>query len=746
MTTYQSGGRVYFIYDVSEISDRIVKNCIWRKGIQSHDTSVKFANSEKQPKQKYYTNISMGFDIETTNYTEWSEDEKGNSLLFTAKAYMYHWQLSLNDIVITGRKWTDFETLLYNLNKWIKHNVNLSGCKKVSKTIIWVANLSFEFEFIKKRFKLKDVFAKDKHDIVKFSVVDYTFEFRDALNLSGGSLESLAKDYCKTQKLVGDLDYRVLRNSQTELSEKEKEYCYNDVIILSEFHDFIYSQYIEKNYLPYTKTGVLRHEVKKLMTAEDFKSVWDNYPNEHEYKFFMNYVYKGGYAHACAWNVSELLLNEVYSVDYTSSYPAVMEHELYPMSAFLQLNQKFIGQMNEKSIDEVQEYFKKRVEESKFTIVHYELYDVKNKTFNTYISASKCINEAEILNNKRNTTIDNGRILECKKCECADTEIDMITIFDMYTFSRIVILNMWECENSGRLPNYLLQPLEHFYQNKAELKSKGLESTAQYAIAKAMVNSTYGMCCQKMIEYILEFKDGDFDEKLDLSEWDKKVKKQFLLPYWGIYICAYARRNLMKFVVDFDDDTVCCDTDSIYFTNIEMHRKTIDDWNYNIIQQNIQLFNNPAFNDLGCFDFQSIDKNGNITPYEKFCTMGAKRYLLCGWNNGKYGYKQTIAGLPKGVLIKTVEKYNIANKSNIDVFDVFRDIDGFEICRENAHKLTTHYNPEPHSDIINGELMTELSSVCIFNIPFSLTLANNFRLLVCQLHNTFSGNKEKRKF
>ena len=123
-------------------------------------------------------------------------------------------------------------------------------------------------------------------------------------------MASLAKDYCTTQKLKGDLDYAKSeitgrpRNNTTPLSPKELQYCYNDVIILSEFSEQIYTRYIRgMKKVPLTKTGLLRAEVKeefkKLPDWREYKQLitWA-FPDKIQYDFWKDYLFRGGYVHA----------------------------------------------------------------------------------------------------------------------------------------------------------------------------------------------------------------------------------------------------------------------------------------------------------------------------------------------------------------------------------------------------------------------------------------------------------------
>ena len=137
---------------------------------------------------KKYIRIRAGFDIETTRI--------GNY------AYMYHWQLSWNDDDLLLRKWSDFEFLISEINQWLQ--------PKKAYILFWVANLGHEFAFLSRRFHWDKIFARESHN--PLTAVTGCVEFRECLSISGqGGLANLAKNFCTTQKLKGDLDYNVIR-------------------------------------------------------------------------------------------------------------------------------------------------------------------------------------------------------------------------------------------------------------------------------------------------------------------------------------------------------------------------------------------------------------------------------------------------------------------------------------------------------------------------------------------------------
>ena len=270
-------------------------------------------------KRKNVGRICAGFDIETTAIED--------------RSYMYHWQVSWNDKVLLGRRWEQFEDFCRFVNIYAKRQRII--------VIIWVANLGFEFSFIGRRFPWKRVFATDAHHPL---VCEYeNIQFREALDISGqGGLRQLAKNFCQTQKLVGDLDYSVIRNSMTELDAKSTQYCINDVVILSEFAEWIFQTFSDKHKdIPMTATGIIRAEVREAAEKtgkikEIRQGIRSMFPdNKDDYNYIMRFLFRGGYTHANVW-YAMMDLNNVIGADLKSSYPGSMLHEKYPMTPFIQ--------------------------------------------------------------------------------------------------------------------------------------------------------------------------------------------------------------------------------------------------------------------------------------------------------------------------------------------------------------------------------------------------------------------------
>ena len=247
-----------------------------------------------------YLKIYSGFDIETSN-VDIPKNDKGD---VSHLAFMYHWQFSFvsdsSGIVFMGRYWSEFLRLMEKLESFY-------GLGFDKRILIWIANAGFELQFIRKKIDWaeEDFFAREERHPLKFRSGGY--EFHEALTISGGSLAQLAKDYTVTQKLKGDLDFKIFRSGKTPLEFGEKSYCINDVTILSEWGYFIFITYIiPDKRIPLTKTGILRCECRqeliKMLGRDGFKRymqlIKEAYPSQEEYFAWFKWLFRGGYVHS----------------------------------------------------------------------------------------------------------------------------------------------------------------------------------------------------------------------------------------------------------------------------------------------------------------------------------------------------------------------------------------------------------------------------------------------------------------
>lgn len=652
-----------------------------------------------------FINQDAGFDIETTQVFG-TDPETGVEY---NNAFMYIWSFTFNELTILGSTWRQFLDLLdlfidyYDLNE-------------KRRMLIFIANLSFEFQFMRKHLTItKSFFTEERKPL--YLIHKEGIEFRDALQITGGNLATLAKNYTTTQKLVGELDYSIPRNHTDgrHLKPGELQYVINDTVILSEFMSYYFRTFAPLGFLPLTKTGILRHEVKEdaktackkqHMKLENIISAL--HPLEKLYDVMMKYLFRGGYVHGAnryAGSILELLSG----VDIVSSYPAhMLLEDGYPMGKFIKVGDNI----------PIDDYLDLNKEYATMALIEFEDLDVT--TAHSIESINKVVRASGY-------HLDNGRILDAEKIQVFLTELDFDIYSKFYKWSSMKVLKCWKSKR-GRLPDYLLNNIARYYEKKSKLKKEGKQGTTDYALSKEMVNSGYGLTVTRMRKNTIVYDPDSHSYGTDDSFiFAKEVSKQALLPQWGIWVTAYARHTLLDMVYRIDQeaaskgricDAVYMDTDSIKILNSRDHIKIIEDYNRKREDQVKRMSDERGldydlFKGLGSFDLE--------LPYiKKFRHNGAKRYLMkyYDFKSKEYITKATIAGLPKKALTNYADKYHFS------IWDLFTN--QMKIPEDESCKLAAIYNDEPTHGIINGEVMEELSSVCLKPIDFTLKIDTDY--------------------
>lgn len=651
---------------------------------------------------KHFYNIYAGFDIETTTYLD--------------RAYMYIWQLGINGKAFYGNTWEEYNECLEILNNYII-SLNMQKCAEnhtkdfKAQMICFIHNISFEWQFVRKEIPITDVFLKSLREPLYFE--SNNIKFLDSYQITHMSLAKLAKRYTKTQKMVGDIDYTILRNSTDgqNLTEKELKYCENDVLILCEFAEYYFNRYIKNNELIFTETSIVRHRLKQTFKEQSKitkKQIMDMYPKTfNEYLMYMEYLFAGGWVKSAA-DVYEKILHNIKCKDITSSYPAQIAHRYYPVSEFKKVDIAGKQQFNQL----LNRYC---------CILDVTLYSVKKTTIHSIISTSKIVN-----NDVGRIIVDNGRIAEADKVRLLMTELDW-EIFNK--FYKHDIYRM-ECHSfkiavRGKLPDYVVSTMLDAYERKEELKL----AEQDYYNEKCFVNMFYGCFVTRIhkYNYIMDTETGDITK--ELNDYYKNIRSSVLSPFWGIWCTSWARCQELSAVYANADCVVYGDTDSVKGYN--MSDNYFNKYNEEQIEKNKKLCekynkNFELIKELGCWDSEPT--------YTLFKTIGCKRYIGFDENNK---LSVTIAGVPKGTLEKeagiiTDEKNHTSEPEALQVMELLKDGQIFENCKTSAI-----YNDIEHSDYINGELMTSKSSIAITNIDFTIKVKKEYTDYISQIQEMY---------
>ena len=598
----------------------------------------------EQKKVEYY-NIPCAFDIEASSWTT------GKIEFNDIKHYatMYIWQFGLNGSVIYGRTWEQFKQLISRLES------ELRLCKK-RRLIIYVHNLGYEFQWIRKYFQWDKVFAIKRRRPVY--AICGGIEFRCSYFLSNYSLAYIGDELLNTypvSKLVGDLDYALVRHSATPLSSKELAYCINDVKVVMSYIQEKIENDGDITKIPLTNTGYVRNYCRE-------SCFYEGIPEEDEYereKVKLNYraimkslqiqsqeeyqqlkrAFMGGFTHASILYSNEVT-EDVGSADLTSSYPYTMVAQYFPMTRFQYIGEIEIGRV-------FKDYLNRYC-----CIFDITFEDLRPRVdFENILSMSRCWNVSD------DVSINNGRLISCSYCSTTLTELDFENMCKFYTWKAVRIVNL-RIAHRGYLPRALILAVLDLYESKTSLKGiAGKE--VEYLVSKNMINAAFGMMVTAIIRGEFTYDDSygwleaEADIEKQLASYNRSFTR-FLYYGWGVYVTAHARHNLFSAIWEFGPDYLYADTDSIKGINFDDHMDYFTRYNNSVKEKLIHMCAklNIPFSKVSPCNKKGQAKTIGVWEieegYKKFKSVGAKRYMYL-YNNGIFN--MTVGGIRKSTAI-----------------------------------------------------------------------------------------------
>lgn len=544
-----------------------------------------------------YYQIPCSLDIETSSFVKNGEK----------KATMYIGAIDINHVIYFFRSWNELIEVMDALYEFFR----LSDNKRL---LIYVHNLSYEFQFMRKWFAWDKVFALSEREVVY--AITNGFEFRCSYKLSGYSLSNLAKiRKLPIKKLDEDYDYKLLRTSESELKEDVYKYLTNDVEIIIYYIEQLLKEEKEISLIPLTKTQYVRRYTRNQCNSFKYKKLIKNLEIDVEEYSYLKKAFAGGFTHANILNSNKVFEN-VSSYDFTSSYPAVMISEKFPMSS----SEKIDNPSDEIVEESVKNYC---------CIIELKLYNVESKFIaDNPLSLSKC----NIVGKKE---IDNGRIMSADYIETVITEQDLFTIKEFYKIEKIEYVKIYRYIKNY-LPTEFIKAILDLYKIKTELK--GIEDReTEYLNSKEMLNSEYGMTVTDILRDTIEYKNdewgiGEMDIEEQIDKYNNKYDRFMFYP-WGVWVTAYARRNLFSAILELKGDYIYSDTDSVKFINREEHLKYFNQYNFTLEKKLIRAMSYHKL-DMELVKPKTIKGKEKLLgewdydgDYTYFKTLGAKRYI-----------------------------------------------------------------------------------------------------------------------
>lgn len=669
------------VYQASQLAEAL------KEAFEEQEVAIVKGN-----KTRYY-NCPCSFDIETSSFYEGEEK----------RATMYIWQMGFNGTVVYGRTWEEWLSCLEQLVDYLNLSTNL-------RLLIYVHNLGYEFQFIRKFFDWDKVFAvKQRRPVYALCG---GLEFRCSLLLSNYALayigDNLLHKY-PVKKLVGELDYSKPRHSKTPLTDNELAYCINDVKVVMSYIQEKIEQDGDIAQIPLTNTGYVRNYCREECFYEgipesdkaarekirlSYRAIMKSLQIESEDEYNqMQRAFMGGFTHASALHSGEILY-DVGSADLTSSYPLTMVADYFPMT-----KGDYIGKVESDKLffHLLNKYC------CLFDIEFTNLQPLEE--YENPLSYSRCKIDGKYV-------VNNGRVVSADKLITTLTELDFETVSKFYVWEHIKVFNM-RVYGRGYLPRPLILAVLDLYEKKTSLK--GVEGKEiEYLVSKNMINAAFGMMVTAVVRDEFKYSDEDWTKELadapsQLEDYNKNFNR-FLYYGWGVWVTAHARHHLFSAIYEFKEDYVYADTDSIKGINFENHLDYFKNYNNQIFGKLLKMCNHYKIPFSKCKPKTKKGEEKLIgvwdmeEGYQIFKTVGAKRYMYVT-NDGEFNL--TVSGLNKKFAVPW-----LLDEYDDDIYKIFNIFgDGFYVPAGHTGKMTLCYIEEETA----GTLVDYLGNECEYN-------------------------------
>lgn len=586
----------------------------------------KTANWEKRT----INDIVIMADTETSKKqpTRYERLKDGTRKPISQPNHIVCWTITLraygqNIVTLCGRRPTDFCDCVSRIHDALPGDI----------TYIFIHNLAFDWVFLERFMFQKFGYPVSQLNTKPHYPIQIEFQgdliLRDSLILLQRSLEKAAKDLnVEHQKAIGDWDYTKIRNQDTELSDLEWGYAEFDTLSGAECIE-AYTKGLDKTLatLPLTATGIPRGDVRNIQKEYRWRDVFLKMALTYDEYVDMQNVYHGGYTHGNRHFINTLIRELVRCYDFASSYPYVMLAFKFPMGKFNQISDLTVRRVLD-NIEDYAFYFK-------VIMIKPQLKDDSMPM--PFLQLSKCTGTV-------NAIVDNGRIISAEYAEIWANEYDLATLTEQYKFKNIILTN-GHIAAKKYLPRWFTDYIFQLFKDKTMLKGG---DPVLYAIAKAKLNSLYGMCVQHTIRDDIQedYESGDYSIEAPPDPEEKYNteinKTTSFLPYqWGVWVTSIATYNLFQ-LGKCADTWLYSDTDSCYAFG----------WD----EKQIKKYNDGCKGRLKANGYSAVKHNGreywlgiaetsDEDVYTEFKYMGAKRYAGRSKADGQIHI--TVAGVPK---------------------------------------------------------------------------------------------------
>lgn len=682
-------------------------------------------NVSSKKRKRYLCEDYICLDTETS----WNHN------LENAIGWIYQWCFSYREYLVCGRKPSE---LVEALTKVLEVN-NINEENNIN---VFVHNLSYDYVYIKEWLKQAlssefETLAIDSHKLITAKIEGCIFKC--TYRLTNKSLDDWSKEMgTEHKKLVGTVDYDVIRYQDSELTETDWKYMWNDVIVLDESLKIqmdIHNDTLKT--LPLTCTGYVRRACKENFKEEKkYRYDFLNSRLSYDQYTFCKKEFAGGITHGnrflAGQKVSvgdtikignkEIYVSDIKHRDFASHYPSQQRCYTAPKGRFFtyyDIEKTDKGCTISELMNMVNKY-------CFLVAIQIEDMELKDRGITLPIAQSCKFYEGKV--DTIHTVEDNGRILSMTgKSVVIMNEIDLYWFSKQYKFN-YTILKVFASKR-GTFPKWLIKSVDQFFEGKTihkqkekELEKQGFdENTIEWiqnhrelCIQKGYVNGIYGMSATDPIRIsYFEDENGEWTHTTMTEEEMKQALddyydnwSSFMSYQLGCWTTANARSELLRFVEIIGyDHFLYADTDSIFYISDEETERKIEE-------------KNKEFRDIDDKNGMYIEVNGKRVYYNQF-ELEKEEITAFKFLHAKcYGYELKDGDLK--VTIAGVKKYGRNNNTRVKELGSLDNLESGKQFFDCGGTRTIYPNHTPDTVIIDGHLIEYSCSAIITNVDKTL--------------------------
>ena len=488
-----------------------------------------------------------------------------------------------------------FKSLRCNLILYY-HNLKFDGAfwldmllnnSKYSQAIIDLGEGKYEWKNKKDMFNNEfqySISAMGNWYSISIKVRDRMIEIRDSLKLLPFSLKTIGKSFETKHKKL-EMEYEGFRYAGCEITEAEKEYISNDVLVLKEALEIMF----EEGHNKLTIGACCMSEYINIIGGKDcfndmFPSVYDYEINTEEFGepnagLYIRHSYKGGWCYLVSEKANMIFHNGI-TADVNSLYPSVMSSEsgnIYPIGSPTFWRGNYIPEEALKP----NKYFFIRIK-TRFRIRKNKLPFIQIKGSFQY-KGTEMLKTSDVWDKKKkkycryyediNGNIQDSRVILTLTCT------DYKLFREHYTVTDFEILDgCYFFAMSGIFDEYIEK------YKKIKIESKGAKRT----LAKLFLNNLYGKMATNT-DSSFKLAGLNEDDIVEYREIEENKKKAGYIPV-GSAITSYARDFTIRAAqknyhgpnergfIYADTDSIHCDVSPDELIDIPVHDTAFCHW------------------------------------------------------------------------------------------------------------------------------------------------------------------------